>query len=473
MILTKELTFTKEQLMAASTCTEAGDGYIYMQGTEDMSAPQCMGALYILNGCYELLSKAGFNVVKDETDQSLTIWGLKLKFANVGTWDYVNINAPDIKYDFNISMLTNHFTYPKTNYFLQHSMATTEGFASSSSTGYSKVLCYPESIGLGEAGSASALFFNADYQYTNSELEYFTILLTLYCSSDGIQICYKLSNVIDDTYSDIKPLLSIYKGKNVLNDKNILIVGQMLEKAPFAFDYTSYLTINGGTTNYNYCGYPNSAYNSSYNSGFLWLSWASGYICSGSNIIYECDEENSNWIKTNETLYLDSEGYIGDSLQLLSGVATGNFGKYEIYGITKVKEKVLGINPNTFYQIDGKKYWCRANIYKNIPLNSKINYNRMVAIKSYKSSSSTYYYYAALNNYDNGMRDIGQFFLKAKNNSFGCGAIASPKTEEEYNNLVENNPYFDTYSENKPNADCLNPCIFVRIDDEIVDDWQI
>jgi hypothetical protein len=46
--------------------------------------PQYMSAIFLLRTCYDLLVQAGFkDIAKDEGEQSLTIWGLKLFFVNI------------------------------------------------------------------------------------------------------------------------------------------------------------------------------------------------------------------------------------------------------------------------------------------------------------------------------------------------------------------------------------------------------
>ena len=462
MILTKEITQTINEFLTQSPCNEAGDGYVYMQGTDVKSQIQCMNAIYILRGCYDLLHEAGYNVIKDESDQSLTIWGLKLKFVTLTGYasnEYVNINAPDINYTFDICVATSNYqssTFTKTNYFLQRSSM------------HSRDMFEHEPLtAVAQLGYYHGLWLtHHNYRYTEGDDSKCTILLTLYCSNDGIQICYKFWRKSDDVYSNPVPLLSIYKGKNKLNNKNILIVGQMLEKAPFATcgDSTYHSSSNGNIILYGVSSI--DRYGTYYSDTFLWHPFASSYICSGSNIIYEYDEENSKWTKTDETLYLDAEEYMGDTsidLQLLDGVATGNFGKYEIYGIAKVKEKVIGFLPNTFYEINDKKYWCRhANLHSGAyqaPSNYKIKYlnGELFVLSSgyYRLNNSLY---------------TSMFLLQSKCNSFGCGVIYPPKTYQDLENLKSNNPYFYHHSECKPSSDCLNPFIFLRIDDEIIDE---
>ena len=470
MILTKELTYTVNEIETKSPCTEAGDGYIYMQGTEVQSEIQYMGAVYVLRGCYDLLRQAGFNVLKDESDQSLTIWGLKLKFATISK-NRVNINAPDINYTFNISMRSDNTTFTKTNYFLQRSTVTKTGLGGSN---------YSTLFGTEGTGENTKLgYYNAmhltSHTYTEDDINKATIFLTLYCSSDGIQICYKNWKKDTDKYSELLPFLSIYKGKNILNNKDILVVGQMLEKAPFAFDYNVNQMFVTSTSYHKY--YVTASYgdgaSTQYNGRYFWHPFASSYVCSGSNIIYEYDEENSKCTKTNETLYLDSEGYMGDtkiSLQLLDGVATGNFGKYEIYGIAKLKDKLIGFIPNSFYQINDKKYWCRHGNLQSVDINAntKIKYDIDSDTIDVSTFSNGKYGYMLKTN----SVYAAVLLLKSRYNSFGCGVIVPPTTKTEYNNLLDSNPYFSTHSECKPNPECLNPYILLRIDDEIVDDTE-
>lgn len=507
MILTKEITHTDAEWSALSPCTEGGDdNTILMQGTEVKSCTQYMSAVYILRGCYELLQEAGFNVLKDESDQSLTIWGLKLKFANLchydryvkpGTtaditnpeyyWPYININAPDINYtmSFNTSNNTS-FVMTKTNYFLQRSMKASYANASTddsanSSTGIAGLyyrhagIMHPEGCNqYSSLGSATCMdiariqdnIYQAapvDSYYTNSDNQNCrTVILYLYCSNDGIQICYKINKKTTDQYSKLQPLLSVYKGKNVLNDKNILVVGQMLEKAPYIFCTDS----NTAYFGWRATSYGNLSYFSHANTSHihnLWNPFASAYACSGSNLIYEYDEENSKWEKTDETLYLDVEDYGNlNNKQIVNGVATANYKKYEIYGIAKVCKIDKSTIADNFYEIDGKKYWCRygylQKAYNNLTTYLGEEYD-VTNIISYTGSSNNSYVTSI---------NIQENFLDFDYNSFGYGVMNKPITQADFNNLVETKNWGNRFKKHK--VGILNPYIFVRLDDEIIDE---
>ena len=494
-----------------------------MSETEGFDYPysQYMSSVFLLRTCYNLLIQAGFkNVSKNEDEQSLTVWGLKLFFVNIaGRKDCINIAGPGINflYKRNRQIVSGANECPSSslgtpvvryNHFLQFSLINAgnvyahEGsmFASTPNVDYSGFECC-----------------NPFLQQTDDDgkVEYM-MNVTLRCSNDGISFTTQWYNEREDRKGYQVPLFNIFKGKDVLNNKDILILGKKLERVPFVFS-TPYADTNTAFTSANDAQYKsnNDSYATIYtpstqsstrkyiinrrqtNAGYFnmaspyckialnhyeynnnnWFTQTSNVsncitathdsalVCSGNNLIYYADDP---WTQLDDTLYLEWNYNIHPDM-IIKGQAIANSGKYIVYGINQIVIDIP-VQSNYYYDIEDEKYWCMFNHL----INKYTQYHADTAIDKWKTLLETNYFNKIANHkgctslvlgYDTGNSGNGNIydytlnptldFLNMYANSFGKGK----------KNIYEDSTVLN--ADKKAFAVALNPAILMRIDDTI------
>ena len=475
-----------------------------MSETEGFEYPysQYMSSVFLLRTCYDLLIQAGFkNVSKNEDEQSLTIWGLKLFFVNVlGEKNIVNIVGPGINFKHrrvqtraHANINEEHTTYYANaltssyninghiqyNHFLQYSLINDTN------------VFYKEGINkFGKYGQVDVSGFEGSHEFyknvdDDGKVEYM-LYVTLRCSNDGIFFSTQIYNERHEIKGGQYPLFNIFKGKDVQNNKDILVLGKKIERAPFVFStpyttesyvfscrnnnemlYTTVYQDNSLAFNVinQFCQLILSGnvdqlnkFNSSNNpSSAVTASLDSALICSGNNLIYYADD---TYTQLEDTLYFDWL-YNDDYTKVLKGQAVANQGKYIVYGINQIAPN-LPVQSNYYYDIEEEKYWCMFNhlIPRYVELYNETEpsvwktwsdasrFNEIVVDKGMSRFGNASFY---------GVQSPSLSFLNAHSNSFGKGKA----------NVYEDSTLIDT--EKRTQAMLLNPAILMRIDDEITE----
>ena len=379
-----------------------------MSETEGFDYPyeQYMSSIFLLRTCYSLLQQAGFkNISKNEDEQSLTIWGLKLFFVNIaGNKNTINIAGPGINFMYKRNKQFNSAVdeVPSSalgtpsvryNHFLQYSLIDAGNVYRKEGNKYK------ENPNIDYSGFECANHFYSNVD-DDGNIEYM-LYVTLRCSNDGICFSTHIYNERQDVKGYQFPLFNIFKGKDVLNNKDILILGKKLERVPFVFStpwtnskdalsskntitdtYNKYLGYhydsNGGvlpglaykdnSPNFNlfnptvnfysnhYQDYAVSHWNQKNNHTYITASLDSALVCSGNNLIYYTDDL---YTQLEDTLYLDWKYSLSEDI-IIKGNAIGNSGKYIVYGINEILLEIP-VQSNYYYDIDNEKYWCMFN----------------------------------------------------------------------------------------------------------------
>lgn len=359
----------------------------------DYSYSQYMSSIFLLRTCYELLEEAGFkNIAKNEDEQSLTIWGLKLFFVNIaGFPNIINIAGPgiDFLYKRNKQYANGENEPPSSslgtlserhNHFLQYSIIDCGNVYRREGAMYVE----NQTQDCSGLECANEFYKNTD---DDGNIEYM-LYVTLRCSNDGICFSTQIYNERLDVKGYQYPLFNIFKGKDLLNNKDILVLGKKIERVPFVFSTPYYnvkyalssqdnmlqtSNINSSalqalkadyTPNFNLFNGQINFYGNRYGSGrsqkanhaYITASLDSALVCSGNNLIYYTDD---TYTQLEDTLYLDWKYSIADNIVTKSN-AIGNSGKYEVYGINEVLIDIP-VQSNYYYDIGSEKYWCMFN----------------------------------------------------------------------------------------------------------------
>ena len=473
----------------------------------DYPYPQYMSAIFLLRTCYDLLIQAGFkNVEKDEGEQSLTIWGLKLFFVNIaGNKNTVNIAGPGInflykrnkqKYSDDNEAPSSSYGTPveRYNHFLQYSVINSCNVYSREGAQYNA----NSTIDYSGWECANDFYKNVD---DDGNTEYM-LYITLRCSNDGICFSTQVYNERQDLKGYQFPLFNIFKGKDVLNDKDVLILGKKIERVPFVFStpyanaktaITSVDTRMTKTTAYNsnqtFSGLQYGTYTNNDNTGmfnmsnpyalnllnhskdnhtthcnYITASLDSALVCSGNNLLYYTDD---TYTQLEDTLYLDWAFNI-DPTMIRKGNAIANSGKYIVYGINQILD-TIPVQSNYYYDIEDEKYWCMFNhlitryisLYNNTDnatLKSYMDTNYFNQLATHQGAVA---FFVNSGSTDKSYVDLGLTptydFLNMYANSFG-------KMKK---NIYEDSTVLN--SDKKAWAVCLNPAILMRIDDVITE----
>jgi len=494
----------------------------------DYPYPQYMSSIFLLRTCYDLLVQAGFkDIAKDEGEQSLTIWGLKLFFVNIaGAKNTINIAGPGINFLYKRnkqyhSTANEHPTsnlgtpVERYNHFLQHSLINAgnvykrEGskYATDSTIDYSGWEC------------ANSFYKNTD---DDGNIEYM-LYVTLRCSNDGICFSTQIYNERQDNKGYQYPLFNIFKGKDILNNKDILILGKKLERVPFIFS-TPYVNTNtaltsldnrmtpvntsnawavyGPTLNtYKYAyianddntgffnmvnSYAKAALNHGYynnspsydkttntsniGSPYITASLDSALVCSGNNLMYYTDD---TYTQLEDTLYLDWNFNIHPDM-ILKGNAIANSGKYVVYGINQIVIDIP-VQSNYYYDVEDEKYWCMYNhlitdyvgLYNNMTVDTWKSYmdtNYFNKLATHKGATAFYF----------GLHySIGDWDAYAWSPNLGLTPtfdflnMYANSFGKMKKNIYEDSTVLD--ADKKAWAVALNPAILMRIDDAITE----
>lgn len=476
----------------------------------DYPYPQYMSAIFLLRTCYDLLVQAGFkDIAKDEGEQSLTIWGLKLFFVNIaGNKNTVNIAGPGINflYKRNKQYHSSVTEVPSANlgapverynHFLQYSLINAGNVYSREGAQYTT----DSSIDYSGWECSNGFYQNTD---DDGNVEYM-LYVTLRCSNDGICFSTQIYNERQDVKGYQYPLFNIFKGKDILNNKDILILGKKLERVPFVFStpYTdskqalssqnqinslgkgtntgnainlmfadnspNFNLLNPTMTFYANHGptYGPQHYNASGNLDYITASLDSALVCSGNNLMYYTDD---TYTQLEDTLYLDWSFNINPDM-ILKGNAIANSGKYVVYGINQIVIDIP-VQSNYYYDIEDEKYWCMFNhlITRYISFYNSTDVN---TIKSYMDTN----YFNELCVHTGVAQNIGVQY-EGWHGGITYGISLTPSLD--YLNCYANsfgkmkkNFYEDNEGTNntkkKAWAVALNPAILMRIDDVITE----
>lgn len=475
--------------------------------------PQYMSAIFLLRTCYDLLVQAGFkDITKDEGEQSLTIWGLKLFFVNIaGNKNTINIAGPGINflYKRNKQYHSSATELPSSNlgapvvrynHFLQHSLINAgnvysrEGaqFAADATKDYSGWEC------------ANSFYANTD---DDGNIEYM-LYVTLRCSNDGICFSTQIYNERQDVKGYQFPLFNIFKGKDILNDKDILILGKKIERVPFIFStpYSNskqalssqsnltkiYATSSSGAnselyhfysdnspnfnlfnstvefyTNHNSYGNNGVLYPQKANHAYITSSLDSALVCSGNNLIYYADD---TYVQLEDTLYLDWNYNIQDGM-ILKGNAVANSGKYVVYGINQIVIDIP-VQSNYYYDIEDEKYWCMFNHL----ITRYISFYNETNVDTLKSNMDTNYFNEIYSHIGFAQPLGYKYYSNGKSMGYGVSCVPSlDYLNSAYNSFgkMKKNFYEDNAGVNNAKKlacpVCLNPAILMRIDDTITE----
>ena len=462
----------------------------------DYPYPQYMSAVFLLRTCYDLLMQAGFkNIEKNEDEQSLTIWGLKLFFVNIaGNKNTVNIAGPGINFKYSRMNVNasgaqaypmSSSTFPQYecyNHFLQYSLINIGNVykLESSAYDYSGKEC------------ANIFYENID---DNGNKEYM-LYVTLRCSNDGICFSTQIYNERQDNKGYQYPLFNIFKGRDILHNKDILVLGKKLERVPFVFS-TPFKAVNDSITSKdnrresytassssddtrvpindftnNNVGFFNAVSkfatsitgkNSSTPSNGVTASLDSALVCSGNNLIYYADD---TYTQLEDTLYLDWSFNIEPEM-ILKGNAIANCGKYILYGINQLVIDIP-VQSNYYYDIEDEKYWCMFNhlitdyvgLYNEMTVDTWKQYldsNYFNKLAVHEGAVRAWTYRNSNNHTPNLYLSPTLDFLNVYTNSFG-------KMKK---NIYEDESVLN--ADKKAWAVALNPAILMRIDDVITE----
>lgn len=468
--------------------------------------PQFMSSVFLLRTCYDLLQEAGFkHVVKDEEEQSLTIWGLKLFFVNiVGKANTINIAGPGINFLYGRNKQSTNNSgnvLPSSslgelsmrhNHFLQYSLIHFDNVYNREGELYTS-----DSTIDGSGLECSNVFYeNTDDDGT---IEYM-LYVTLRCSSDGICISTQIYNERQDVKGYQYPLFSIFKGKDLLNNKDILVLGKKIERAPFVFSTPYYneksalsskntLMLTTSDANNNGWYVAQTDYSPNYNlfngqidfysnrkarisqkknHAYITASLDSALVCSGNNLIYYTDD---TYTQLEDTLYLDWKYSITDNI-IVKGNAIANSGKYEIYGLNEILIDIP-VQSNYYYTINNEKYWCMFNHL----ITRYVNFRNETNTAILQSNMDTNYF-NEIYKHDGFAQNIAYRYNSTGNQGAANGVSVTPSLD--YLNSYANsfgkmkaNYYEDI--EGTMNAKkravpvALNPAFLMRIDDTITE----
>lgn len=467
-----------EKIVNFGTMEQIAEGKTFnnMSSTEgfEYPYPQYNSSVLLLEACYDLLEQAGYkNIAKDTEAQSLDIWGMKLFFVNIYHQTFnnnntfkgcsINIAAPGVNYpyyencDYNSdsNKLCNKVTY---NHFLQRSVYDdySNTGAVTSSYVFNSIKDYPKWL---EIKNSSSCYISPGFHGSvkiNKTNNIYSFAVILRCSNDNIVFTVQTINNENNTRNIEQPLFNIFKGRDVVNEKDILVLGKTLERAPFFCSdivrgYTNppsdsykkqmycYDYFIDTTKIKNYDGTKSGQCSSEYLTPYY-----SALICSGNNIIYYTDDL---YTPLSDTLYLDWRMNKNQANNVIEkGNAYGNYGKYMLNGVNQIISHAP-VTQGRYYDLDEEKYWCKHNILTTEYGNCKND----ITFNSFTNYSD--------NTYNNPTNDS----LMNCYNLFGYGAydfVNLPATKSNY-----------LYARDKQTtSDLLNPAILIRIDDEITED---
>lgn len=432
--------------------------------------PQYNSAIHLLNACYDLLTEAGFtNVSKDIDAQSLTVLGLKLFFVNT-YYNYdtaacpsgtsINIAAPGVNYPYYKGNLNSSKIYGLCNTVLYNH------FLQSSVIDYSDI----NGVWYTWAGDSNKYFKEKMHQknyitspgfhgsvFIKQTNGVYSFAVTLRCSNDNIVFTIQVINNVDNTRAIEQPLFSIFKGQDIVNQKDILVLGKTLERAPFF--YNAYYDSNSdgmgcSESAFNYFNQKTNITNIADNTALSTSNehvtpYYSALICSGSNIIYHTDDL---YTPLPDTLYLDWKmNKNGANSVIEKGNAYGNQGKYMLNGVNEIISNIP-VTQGRYYDLDAEKFWCKHDILKPAHgcYSAPFAYNQYDNLGDSHSSNRVTMY-------------IREHALEHTYNLFGHGAFDFVNLPAATGNRLYNR-------DKQTTAHLLNPAILIRIDDEITED---